>query len=91
MFSLKKCLFGSSAHLLIQFFVLFLYGGGDGLIMSDSMDSSPPGFSVHGILQARLLKWVAISFSICMVTDSNQVYHGDYFVMYENIKSLSYT
>ena len=27
------------------------------------MDSGPPGFSVHGILQARILKWVAISFS----------------------------
>ena len=27
------------------------------------MDYSPPGFSVHGILQARILKWVAISFS----------------------------
>ena len=31
--------------------------------MSDSrhpMDSSPPGSSVHGILQARILEWVAI-------------------------------
>ena len=27
------------------------------------MDSSPPGSSVHGILQARILEWVAISFS----------------------------
>ena len=27
------------------------------------MDCSPPGFSVHGILQARTLEWVAISFS----------------------------
>ena len=26
-------------------------------------DHSPPGSSVHGILQARILKWVAISFS----------------------------
>ena len=26
-------------------------------------DCSPPGFSIHGILQARILKWVAISFS----------------------------
>ena len=34
--------------------------------MSDSykpMDYSPPGFSVYGILQTRLLEWVAISFS----------------------------
>ena len=27
------------------------------------MDCSPPGFSVHGILQARILEWVAIPFS----------------------------
>jgi len=27
------------------------------------MDCSPPGSSVHGILQARTLDWVAISFS----------------------------
>ena len=24
---------------------------------------NPPGFSVHGILQARILEWVPISFS----------------------------
>ena len=28
-----------------------------------SMDYNPPGSSVHGILQARILEWVAISFS----------------------------
>ena len=28
------------------------------------MDCSLPGFSLHGILQARTLEWVAISFSI---------------------------
>ena len=27
------------------------------------MDCSPPGSSVHGILQARILEWLAISFS----------------------------
>ena len=27
------------------------------------MDSRPPGFSVHGIFQGRILEWVAISFS----------------------------
>jgi len=27
------------------------------------MDCSSPGFSVHGILQARILEWVAISYS----------------------------
>ena len=29
----------------------------------DPMDCSPPGFSVHGIFQARVLEWVAIAFS----------------------------
>ena len=28
----------------------------------DPMDGSPPGFSVHGIFQARVLEWVAIAF-----------------------------
>ena len=31
--------------------------------LCDPMDCSPPGFSVHVILQARTLEWVAISFS----------------------------
>ena len=31
--------------------------------LCDSMDHSPPDSSVHGILQARILEWVAISFS----------------------------
>ena len=31
--------------------------------LCDPIDSSPPGFSVPGILQARILEWVAISFS----------------------------
>ena len=31
----------------------------------DPMDYSPPGSSVRGILQARILEWVAISFSEC--------------------------
>ena len=29
----------------------------------DPMDCSPPGFSVHGILPARILEWSAISSS----------------------------
>ena len=31
--------------------------------MSDSVDCSLPGSSVHGIFQARVLEWVAIAFS----------------------------
>ena len=33
------------------------------LTLCDPMDCSLPGFSIHGILQARTLEWVAISFS----------------------------
>ena len=32
-------------------------------ILCNPMDYSPPGSSVHGISQARMLEWVAISFS----------------------------
>ena len=38
--------------------------------LSDPMDCSLPGSSVHGILQARTLEWVAIPFS-------NIIYIGD--------------
>ena len=33
------------------------------LTLSDPMDYSLPGSSVHGILQARILEWAAIPFS----------------------------
>jgi len=32
-------------------------------ILCDPMDRSPPGSSVHGILQARILEWVALTSS----------------------------
>ena len=31
--------------------------------LSDPMDRSLPGSSIHGIFQARVLEWVAIAFS----------------------------
>ena len=34
------------------------------LTLCDPIDGSPPDFSVPGILQERILEWVAISFSI---------------------------
>ena len=33
------------------------------LTLCDPIDGSPPGSAVPGILQARTLEWVAISFS----------------------------
>ena len=37
-------------------------------LFCDFMDCSPPGSSVHGISQARILEWIAISFSRFRVT-----------------------
>ena len=34
--------------------------------LCDCIDGSPPGSSVPGILQARTLEWVAISFSLAI-------------------------
>ena len=33
------------------------------MTLCDPMNCSPPGCSAHGVSQARILKWVAISFS----------------------------
>ena len=35
--------------------------------LCDPIDSSPAGSSVPGILQARILEWVAISFSNLLI------------------------
>ena len=32
--------------------------------LQDPMDCSPPGSSIHGIFQARVLEWGAIAFSV---------------------------
>ena len=34
--------------------------------LSDPMDCSPPGSSIHGIFQARVLEWGAIAFFVCV-------------------------
>ena len=41
--------------------------------LSDPMDCSLPGSSIHGIFQARVLEWGAIAFSDipCSVTQKN--------------------
>ena len=41
--------------------------------LCDPIDSSPPGSSVSGILQARKLEWIAIAFSnACMLAKALQ-------------------
>ena len=42
--------------------------------LCDPIDGSPPGSSVPGILQTRIMEWVAISFSnACMHAKSLQL------------------
>ena len=38
------------------------------LTLSDPMSCSPPGSSIHGISQARVLEWVAVAFSAMDMT-----------------------
>ena len=44
------------------------------LTLCDPMDCSPPGSSLHGILQTRILEWVAISFSRGLSQPRNQTW-----------------
>ena len=37
------------------------------LTLCDPIDGSPPGSPVPGILQARVLEWVAIAFSVSLI------------------------
>ena len=43
------------------------------LTLSDPMDFSLPGSSIHGIFQATVLEWGAIAFSDCAITFSQMV------------------
>ena len=43
------------------------------LTFSDPMDYSLPGSSVHGILQARVLEWVAIAFTVVAVSGGSSL------------------
>ena len=51
------------------------------------MDCSPPGSSVQGILQARILEWDAISFSRGISPKSMQIHV--WFGTYQKIRSLA--
>ena len=42
--------------------------------LCDPMDYSPPGSSVHGTSKARILAWVAISFSMRFSQPSDQTH-----------------
>ena len=48
--------------------------------LCDPIESSPPGSSVHGISQARILEWVAISFPRRSSQPSHQTHCMSVFV-----------
>ena len=64
--------------------------------LCDPMDCSPPGSSVHGIFQARILEWVAIAFSrdicvcMCKYILKSEVwnYYSDFYSAMENVEPL---
>ena len=53
-------------------------------LFCDSMNCSPPGCSVHGIFQARILEWVAISFSrgSSWPRDGTHIFCTDRWILY---------
>ena len=64
-------------HMLSRHFIIMLFYPADAAAslqscptLCDPTDGSPPGSSVPGILQARILEWVAISFS------QGNIFHG---------------
>ena len=58
----KKCCYCLNCSEL-ETMLLLLLNHFSGVQLCDPIDSSPPGSPVPGILQARTLEWVAISFS----------------------------
>ena len=49
--------------------------------LSDPMDCSPPGSSIHGIFQARVLEWGAIAFSGFTIDDVIKARKNDYLLL----------
>ena len=68
--------------------------------LCDPMEGSPPGSSVHGILQARILEWVAFPFSnpgdpssgSSQPRDQTQVFHiaGGFFTSWATREAQGY-
>ena len=63
------------------------------LTLSDSMDGSLPGSPVHGVFQARVLEWGAITFSeeftyTCLKEMHTFVYAYKILKYYKNTKTL---
>ena len=50
--------------------------------LCDPMDCSPTGSSIHGISQAGILEWVAISFGLVFVTRQNKMTSQSLFLFF---------
>ena len=66
--NIYSCIFHSEHFFTVScvMAVMFLLKSVSCSVVSDScnpMDCSPPGSSIHGILQARILEWAAIPFT----------------------------
>ena len=73
--------------------------------LSDPIDCSPPGPSIHGIFQARVLEWGAIAFSIpfaylCppflliihksfLLQEFSQLFHNLFFPSFDKSKPMN--
>ena len=62
------CIMVKSWGLLLAFLIIIIAAAAAKSLQScpilcDPRDGSPPGFPIPGILQARTLEWVVISFS----------------------------
>ena len=53
--------------------------------LSDPMDCSPPGSSIHGILQARVLEWGAVAFSVMLTRRLLRLWSG-----HRKIKNMTF-
>ena len=54
--------------------------------LNDPMDCSPPGSSIHGIFQARVLEWGAIAFSV-QTGYSHIIRVGDHLTLFSGKQS----
>ena len=70
LFSFRELFHGMKGRRCHQFHVMNVAAAAKSLqsclTLCDPIDGSPPGSSVPGILQARVLEWVAISFSLSL-------------------------
>ena len=63
------------------------------LTLSDPMDCSPPGSSIHGIFQAKVLEWGAIAFSTTgtihgLIRNYNLIFEN---LCFRNLDTLMYS